>query len=123
MNPWGLGVLVLILLTAIGLVLTNPTMEDYLQFVETELGKALDRMDQSAPTREQQFLRQIFRVQSKKIVAGVVLPHTVRHNWGVASIFVTETLDTRIVVLGVCGNLIPVRGMEEASVRLGRLAF
>lgn len=123
MNLWSLGALVLALVTAIGLVLANPTMEDYLQFVEAELGKALDRMDQPVPTREQQFLRQVFRMQSKKIIAGVVLPHTVRRNWGVLSIFETEALDTQVVVLGVCGALIPIRGMEEASLRLGRLAF
>ena len=123
MNVWGLGVLVLALAAAIGLVLANPSMEDYLRFIETELGKALDRMDQTAPTREQQFLREVFRMQSKKIVAGIVLPHTVRRNWGVLSLFETDALDTRIVVLGICGRLIPIRGVEEASVRLGRLAF
>jgi hypothetical protein len=126
MNLWALGATVLVLLTAIGLVLVNPTTEDYLQFVDAELGRALDRMDRAAPTREQEFIRQVFRKQSKKIVDGVVLPHTVRRNWGVLSIlsiFETDALDTRIVVLGICGTFIPIRGMEEASGRLGRLAF
>ena len=31
---------------AIGLALSNPTMDDYLRFVEQELSKAIDRMDQ-----------------------------------------------------------------------------
>jgi hypothetical protein len=123
MNLRGLGAVVVVLVTAIGLVLLNPTMEDYLQYVDAQLGKALDRMDSSSPTQEQQFVRQVFRMQSKKIIAGVVLPHTVRRNWGVLSLFETEALDTRVVVLGICGQLIPIRGMEEASLKLGRLAF
>ena len=51
---------------AIGLVLSNPTMNDYQTFVEMELGKAINRMDQSGSTREQQFIRQVFKNQSKK---------------------------------------------------------
>ncbi len=38
--------IVLTLAGAVGLALSNPTMDDYLQFVEQELGRAIDRMDQ-----------------------------------------------------------------------------
>ena len=48
-----LVIIVLVLGVAVGLALSNPTMDDYLQFVERELGKAIDRMDRSAPSREQ----------------------------------------------------------------------
>jgi hypothetical protein len=108
---------------AVGLALSNPTMEDYLQFVERELGKAIDRMDRSAPSREQQFIRQVFQSQSKKILQEVVRPHTKRQNWGIASRYVTQAVSTKIVVIGVAGHFIPIEGVEEATIKIGRLAF
>ncbi|MCS6292560.1 MAG: DUF4359 domain-containing protein [Nitrospira sp.] len=108
---------------AVGLALSNPTMEDYLQFVEGELGKAIDRMDRSAPSREQQFIRQVFQSQSKKILQEVVRPHTKRQNWGIASRYVTQAVSTKIVVIGVAGHFIPIEGVDEATIKIGRLAF
>ena len=56
----GISVLsVVALVLAIALAFSNPTMDDYLRFVERELGRALDKMDQTTPTREQQVIRQI----------------------------------------------------------------
>ena len=108
---------------AVGLALSNPTMDDYLQFVERELGKAIDRMDQRTPSREQQFIRQVFQSQSKKILQEVVRPHTTRQNWGVASRYETNAVNTKIVVIGVAGQFIPIEGIEEATIKIGRLAF
>lgn len=118
-----LASVVVALAGAIGLALSNPTIDDYLQFVERELGKAIDRMDQGAPSREQQFIRQVFQSQSKKILQEVVRPSTRRHNWGVASSYETNVLDAKIVVIGVAGHFVPVKGVEEATIKLGRLAF
>ncbi len=108
---------------AVGLALSNPTMDDYLQFVERELGKAINRMDRGAPSREQQFIRQVFQSQSKKILQEVVRPHTKRQNWGIASRYETYAVSTKIVVIGVAGYFIPVEGVEEATIKIGRLAF
>jgi hypothetical protein len=118
-----LSILVAVLGTAVGLALSNPTMDDYLQFVELELGKAIDRMDQSTPAREQQFIRQVFRSQSKKLIDSVVRPSTVRHNWGLLSQYETRVADTKIVVLGIGRQFIPIEGVEEATLRIGRMAF
>ena len=118
-----LVIIVLGLGVAVGLALSNPTMEDYLQFVERELGKAIDRMDRSTPSREQQFIRQVFQSQSKKILQEVVRPHTKRQNWGLASRYVTQAVSTKIVVIGVAGHFIPIEGVEEATIKIGRLAF
>lgn len=114
---------VAVLAGAVGLALSNPTMDDYLQFVERELGKAINRMDHGAPNREQQFIRQVFQAQSKKILQEVVRPHTKRSNWGLASRYVTMAVNTKIVVIGVAGQFIPVEGVEEATIKIGRLAF
>lgn len=118
-----LGVVVTLLAGAIGLALSNPTMDDYLRFVEQELSKAIDRMDQSMPTREQQFIRQVFRTQSKKLLESVVRPSTVRHNWGVLSRYETQVADTKVVVLGIGGQFVPLKGVEEATLKIGRMAF
>lgn len=116
-------IIVFVLGMAVGLALSNPTMDDYLQFVERELGKAIDRMDRSTSGREQQFIRQVFQSQSKKILQEVVRPHTKRQNWGIASRYVTEAVSTKIVVIGVAGHFIPIEGVEEATIKIGRLAF
>lgn len=118
-----LAVTVILLAGAVGLALSNPTTDDYLLFIELELNKALDRMDQSAPTREQQFIRQVFRSQSKKLLESIVRPHTIRQNWGLLSRYETRAVDTRVVVIGIGGRFIPIEGVEEATLKIGRLAF
>lgn len=115
--------IVVTLAGAVGLALSNPTMDDYLQFVEQELGRAIDRMDQRTPSREQQLIRDVFRSQSKKLIAGVVRPATVRRNWGLVSQYETQIADAKVVVLGVGGRFIPIKGLEETTLRIGRMAF
>jgi hypothetical protein len=118
-----LTLVVVALAGAMGLALSNPTMDDYLRFVEQELGKAIDRMDKGTPTREQQFIRQVFQSQSKKLLESLVRPNTARHNWGILSQYETQVADTNVVVLGLGGRFIPLRGIEEATVKIGRMAF
>ena len=47
-----LSLVVVVLAVSVVLALTNPTMDQYLGFVQAELAKAMDRMDQSTPERE-----------------------------------------------------------------------
>jgi hypothetical protein len=118
-----LSAVVVALLGAIGLAWSNPTMDDYLYFVEQELGKAIGRMDQGIPTREQQFIRQVFRSQSKKLLESVVRPNTARYNWGLFSQYETQIGGTKVVVLGFGGRFVPLQGIEEATLKIGRMAF
>lgn len=118
-----LSAAVLLLSVSIGLVVSNPTMDAYLSFVEAELAKAMDRSDQSPSTREQAMLRSIFRSHSHELMDTAVRPHTTRRNWGLASLYETSVFDSRIVVLGVAGYFIPLKGIDEEIVRLGRRAF
>ena len=118
-----LSIVVMVLGVSIGLALSNPTMDDFLLFVETELGKAMDRSDQSQSTREQAMLKSIFRSHSHELMNTAVRPHTVRRNWGLMSVYETTVLDSRIVVVGVAKYFVPLKGIDEAIVRLGRLAF
>ena len=123
MSVLQLGIVVLVLGLSITLVLSNPTVDDYLLFVETELGRAMDRSDVGHSAREQAMLKSIFRSHSHELMETAVRPHTVRRNWGIMSVYETSLFEVRIVVLGIAGSFIPLKGMDEATVKLGRLAF
>jgi hypothetical protein len=123
MSVLQLAIAVIVLGGSIALVLCNPTMDDYLLFIESELGKAMDRSDQSHSTREQAMLKSIFHSHSHELMETAVRPRTTRRNWGLMSIYETSLFETRIVVLGVAGSFIPLKGIDEAIVRLGRLTF
>lgn len=118
-----LAMAVIVLGLGVGLVLSNPTMDDYLLFVEGQLGKAMDRSEQNHSGREQAMLKSIFRSHSHELMETAVRPHTIRRNWAVMSIYETSLFDVRIVVLGAAGSFIPLKGIDEAILRLGRLAF
>ena len=118
-----LAMTVIVLGLGIALVLSNPTTDDYLLFVEGQLGKAMDRSEQNHSTRDQAMLKAIFRSHSHELMETAVRPHTFRRDWGVMSVYETSLFDVRIVVLGVAGSFIPLKGIDEAILRLGRLAF
>lgn len=115
--------MVVVLATSVVLALTNPTTDQYLSFVQAELTKAMDRMDQSTPEREGTVVRSIFRRHSQELLDSMVRPHTIRQNWGILSRFETKVLGTRIVVIGMCNQFIPVEGVDEAVLTLGRRVF
>ena len=115
--------MVVVLATSVVLALTNPTTDQYLSFVQAELTKAMDRMDQSTPEREGTVVRSIFRRHSQELLNSMVRPHTIRQNWGILSRFETTVLGTRIVVIGICNQFIPVEGVDEAVLTLGRRVF
>jgi len=118
-----LSLVVAVLAVTVVLALTNPTMDQYLSFVQVELTKAMDRMDQSTPEREGTVVRNIFRRHSQELLNSVVRPHTLRKNWGVLSWFETTVLGARVVVIGIGNRFIPVKGLDEATLTLGRQVF
>ena len=118
-----LSLVVTALAVSVVLVLTNPTTDQYLGFVQAELAKAMDRMDQSTPEREGTVVRNIFRRHSKELLDSMVRPHTMRQNWGVLSRFETTVLGTQVVVIGIGNQFIPVQGVDEAILTLGRRVF
>ncbi len=85
-------ILVAALTIGVGLALTNPTMDGYLQFVEQELNNAMNRMDQSTPGREQKMVKTIMRAHGRELLNSLVRPHTLRRNWGLFSLFETTAL-------------------------------
>mgnify|MGYP001475715864 FL=1 len=111
------------LLVAVGLAATNPTMDAYVHFVEARLVAEIEKMDQSGPRHDRDLIKAVFRAQGPKLVEGVVRPNTTRNNWGLLSFFETNVLDQPVLVLGVAGQFVPLRGVEEATLKVGRLAF
>ena len=120
-TSWHLGIIIAVLLIAIGLAVTNPTTEEYLHFVEQKLAVALDRMDQ--PEADKAMIRAVFQSQKKQLLDGIVRPSTERENWGLWSMYRTKILDQEVVVVGVATWFVPLRGVEEATLKIGRLAF
>ena len=118
-----LSLAVTVLAVSVVLALTNPTTDQYLGFIQAELTKAMDRMDQSTPEREGTVVRNIFRRHSQELLNSMVRPHTMRQNWGVLSRFETTVLGTRVVVIGIGNQFIPVEGVDEAILTLGRSVF
>lgn len=118
-----LSLVVMALAVCVVLALTNPTTDQYLGFLQAELAKAIDRMDQSTPEREGTVVRNIFRRHSQELLNSMVRPHTLRQNWGVLSRFETTVLGTRVVVIGIGNQFIPVEGVDEAILALGRRVF
>lgn len=115
--------LIMVLSISVALAFTNPTMDAYLQFVEQELNKALERMDQATPSREQQMVKTIMRSHGHELMSSLVRPHTHRRNWGLCSQFETTALGQQVVVLGIAGHFIPLKGVDEVIVKLGREAL
>jgi hypothetical protein len=118
-----LSLVVIVLAVSVILALTNPTTDEYLGFVQAELAKAMDRMDQSTPQREGTVVRNIFRRHSQELLESMVRPHTRRQNWGLLSRFETTVLGTRVVVIGIGNQFIPVEGVDEAILTIGRQVF
>jgi hypothetical protein len=123
MSTLQLATVVVGLLMAVGLAATNPTMEGYVAFVETRLTAEIDKIDKTASRADQELIQKIFRAQGSKLVEGLVRPRTTRSNWGVLSLFETNVLEEPVLVLGVAGQFIPLRGVEAATLKVGRLAF
>ena len=118
-----LSLIVAVLAVSVALALANPTTDQYLGFVQAELTKAIDRMDQSTPQREGTVVRNIFRRHSQELLNSMVRPHTTRQNWGILSRFETTVLGTRVVVICIGNQFIPVEGVDEAVLTLGRRVF
>jgi hypothetical protein len=116
-----LAFLVVILAGAVWAAWSNPTTDDYVRFVESELHRELDRLDERTSARDQRLIYEVIRAQSKQLMDGVVRPATIRKNRGLFSWYETQVAGTKVVVLGVGGRFVPISGAEEAAKTIERL--
>jgi len=121
MSTIGLAVVVVLLGVCVWLAATNPTTDDYGVFLEVMLGEALDRMEQADSPREHAEIRDLLRSQGKQIIKSVVRPNTIRHNYGLFSIFETRVLEFRLEVVGLSNHFFPGEDVEDLSRKLGQL--
>ncbi|MCP9448979.1 MAG: DUF4359 domain-containing protein [Nitrospira sp.] len=116
-----LAFLVVILAGAVWAAWSNPTTDDYVRFVESELHRALDLLDERTSARDQRLIHEVIRAQSKQLMDGVVRPATIRKNWGFFSSYETRVAGAKVVVLGIGGRFVPISGTEEAAKTIERL--
>ncbi len=119
MSNRGLVIIVLALAVAVGLAATNPTINDYQIFIEGLMAQAVERVDGS--TEAGSLIRQLFKSQGRKVAETVIRPNTLRHNYGFFSVFETNVLGGKVVVVGVVNRFIPVDGLETLTEKVGRI--
>ena len=115
-----LVILVLVLAMGVWLAATNPTTDDYQAFIGDLMAQAVERVDGS--TQAGGLIRQLFKSQGKQVVEAVIRPNTLRHSYGLFSLFETRVMGTRVLVVGVVNRFIPVDGMDALKEKMGRLA-
>jgi len=116
-----LAVLAGVLGICVALALTNPTSQEYGTFLQTQLGLAVARMDQSLSEQERAMMRSLYATQGTKLIGLVLQKYTQRRNFGFFCLFESRVLEQKVVVLGVASRFIPVEGVEEATLKLGQL--
>lgn len=116
-----LAILASLLGLCVVLALTNPTSQDYGAFLQVQLGLAAARMDQSLSEQERTLMRGLYETQGPKLIELVLQKYTQRRNFGLFSLFESRVLEQKVVVMGVASRFIPVEGVDEATVKLGRL--
>jgi hypothetical protein len=115
---------VLLLGVAVLLAATNPTTEQYNAFLEASLTRALERMGEDAvqeATTEKKMIQDLLRTQGKKIIQSMTRSNTIRHNYGLFSIFETTALGIRVQVVGVGSRFFPLEDEKEIVRKLGQL--
>lgn len=78
-------------------------------------------MDQSLSEQERALMRGLYETQGPKLIDLVLQKYTQRRNFGLFSLFESRVLEQKVVVVGVAYMFLPVEGVDEATVKLGRL--
>jgi hypothetical protein len=116
-----LFVLVGLLGMCVALAATNPTSTQYGRFLESQLIKALTRMDTNVAGSQQKIMRDILTTHGKKVIESLIRSNTARRDYGLFSLFTTRVLQVEVVVIGVGTQFIPLDSQEELIKKLGRL--
>ncbi len=116
-----LVILVGLLTLCVALAATNPTMDQYGRFLETQLANALARMKADDANSQQKIMRDILTTQGKKVIDSLTRSNTVRRDYGLFSVFTTRVFQVEIAVVGVGTQFIPLDSQEALIKKLGRL--
>jgi len=96
-------------------------MTQYGRFLDTQLTKALARMNPEEANSQQKIMRDILTTQGKKVIDSLTRSNTVRRDYGLFSIFTTRVFQVEVAVVGVGAHFIPLDSQEELIKKLGRL--
>lgn len=123
MRTAALAILVMVLGICVGLAWTNPTTQDYGEYLETLISQALAQTNPTESEHQEKVIRDLFKSQGKLVIKSVIRPNTARRNYGLFSIFETRAVGVRLVVLGIGSTFIPLEGdnVEEVTRKLGQI--
>ncbi len=119
MSNRSLGLIVALLGISVWLVLTNPTMQDYVVFLERQLVLALDQR----PQGQSDLVGALLTGQGRQVIEAVIRPNTMRRSYGLFSLFETSLLEERVLVLGAGGVFLPLQGVEQVTKKVGSLGL
>lgn len=119
MSNRSLGLIVALLGVSVWLALTNPTMQDYVAFLEQRLALALDQR----PQGRSDLVGALLTGQGRQVIEAVIRPNTMRRSYGLFSFFETSLLGERVLVLGAGGVFLPLQGVEQVTKKIGSLGL
>lgn len=117
MSNRSLSLIVALLGISVWLALTNPTMQDYVAFLEQRLALALDQR----PQGQSDLAGALLTGQGRQVIEAVIRPNTTRRSYGLFSLFETSLLGERVLVLGAGGVFLPLQGVEQVTKKIGLL--
>ena len=113
--------LVGVLALCVALAATNPTRSQYGRFLEEELSKALQRMDPTVASQQQQVMREILASQGKTVIESLTQTNTHRRNYGLFSLYTTRVFQVEISVVGIATHFIPLDSRDQLAKKIGQL--
>jgi hypothetical protein len=121
----GMGVVLLALGVIVFTVLwlSNPTLSGYLTYLEGHLVAALSHMDPAIQGQERHTIESAVATKGRRLMLSLVRDHTRRYTGGIASLYVTDVADIHMVTVGFAGAFVPIRGLDQGILTLGRLIF
>lgn len=119
MSNRSLGLIVALLGISVWLALTNPTTQDYVAFLEQRLVLALEQR----PQGKSDLVGALLTGQGRQVIEAIIRPNTVRRSYGLFSLFETNFLEERVLVLGAGGVFLPLQGVEPMTKKIGTLGL
>lgn len=123
MGTKGLAIVALLLAGALALAWSNPTEREYERYQEELLDQVLTKIGASKELSSRGVLRQLVRSKDGLFLKSLIRSQTTRLNLGLCSLFETKLLSTKLVVLGVGGQFLPLTDPEETLRALEKTAI
>jgi hypothetical protein len=123
MKVWQLLLILLTVSLLVGLMATNPSMNDYLAFCDQELRRLFDYSDGSLPPEQARLIRAIYEARRGKLLERIIRQQTVRKNMILFSLYEMQVGGTELSVLGIGGKLYQLHGLDESMRAVGKFAF